>query len=100
MLRPVLELARRQNATYRWGYPLSVMFRRDQRSFTLKSPSDLPGLFTFLAADPIRISNWLMFLPQASNRPGPQPSQRHLQPRPQRQRRRSRAPTPEGSREL
>lgn len=35
MLRPVLDLARQHGTTYRWGYPLSVMFRRDQRSFTL-----------------------------------------------------------------
>lgn len=66
-LRQVLELAHRQDATYRWGYPLSVIFRRNQRSFTLRSPSDLPGLLTFLEADPIRIPNWLMFLPQTSN---------------------------------
>lgn len=35
-LRPVLELARRHDATYRWGYPLSVLFRRGHRSFTLR----------------------------------------------------------------
>lgn len=31
MLKPLLDLARRQDATYRWGYPLSVTFRRNQR---------------------------------------------------------------------
>lgn len=30
MLRPLLDLARRKNGTYRWGYPLSVTFRKDQ----------------------------------------------------------------------
>lgn len=36
--RPILELAKKQGFTYRWGYPLSVSFRGDAGEFTLQSP--------------------------------------------------------------
>lgn len=59
ILKPLLDLAKRKEATYRWGYPLSVTFRRNQRSFTLRKPDALPALFTFLDTEPIEIPNWL-----------------------------------------
>lgn len=37
MLKAVLEVARRQEYTYRWGYPLAVSFRSERASFTLRS---------------------------------------------------------------
>lgn len=62
ILKPLLDLARRHNATYRWGFPLSVTFRKDQRSFTLRSPDSLTALFVFLAAD------WLGYIPRFQGR--------------------------------
>lgn len=62
MLQPLLDLACRLGLTYRGGYPLSVTFRKDQRSFTLRAPADLPALFTFMEMEPISIPNWLPFI--------------------------------------
>lgn len=57
LLKPVLESARRNGFTYRWGYPLAVTFRKAQVSFTLRSPADLPALFTFMNAEPVQVQN-------------------------------------------
>lgn len=93
MLRPVLELARQLNITYRWGFPLSATFHRDHCSFNLRTPNDLPALFWFMETDPFPVQNWLMFLHQMARRAGQGTSWRSTQPRPQRSRRRSRAPS-------
>lgn len=98
MLKPVLELARRQGCTYRWGYPLAVTFRNNATSFTLRSPLDLPALFTFLGSDPIEIPNWLTLVPRPIGRPSLS-AQRCLPRHQQRSSRRSRAPSNEGTRE-
>lgn len=89
ILKPLLDLARRCNATYRWGFPLSVTFIKEQGSFLLRSPDSLPALFNFLGTDPIDIPNWLDYLPRAPGRPN---AMRHLAPRPQRTQRSGRRP--------
>lgn len=89
LLKPLLDLARRSNATYRWGFPLSVTFLKDQKSFLLRSPESLPALFTFLGTDPIDIPNWLDYLPRA---PGRITTSRGQAPQPQRQQRYGRRP--------
>lgn len=99
MLRPLLDLARIQDCTYRWGYPLAVSFRKTNASFTLRTPADLPALFAFLGAEPIQIPNWLIILPRASGRPGTAAQQYSQLPRRQRSRRRARSPSAEGARE-
>lgn len=87
--KPLLDLARRRNATYRWGFPLSVTFHRGQRSFQLRSPEALPALFAFLEADPIALPNWMGYLPRYQGRPS---MQRSTAPRPQRPQRGERCP--------
>lgn len=57
LLRPVLELARQLCLTYRWGFPLTVTFRRDLRYFTLRMPEDLPALFVFMETAPVAVPN-------------------------------------------
>lgn len=99
ILKPLLDLARRKGATYRWGYPLSVTFRKDQRSFTLRNPEALPALFTFLDTDPIDIPNWLGHLPRTQGRPTSSGLGSNLPPRQQRNRRRPRASSQEDTRE-
>lgn len=89
MLKPLLDLARRCNATYRWGFPLSVTFHREQRSFLLRSPENLPALFDFLDTEPIPVPNWLDYLHRA---PGRLHEARDQAPRPQRSRRGGRRP--------
>lgn len=71
MLKPLLEAARQHGCTYRWGYPLAVMFSSNQSSFTLWTPADLPAFFTFLGTDPIPVPNWLLKIPRPMGRSGP-----------------------------
>lgn len=99
MLRPILDLARRQDCTYRWGFPLAVIFRKSASSFTLRTPADLPALFVFLGAEPIHVPNWLAILPRNTGRPGSSALRTNQPPRQQRSRRRNRSPSAEGSRE-
>lgn len=98
-LRPLLDLAREKGCTYRWGYPLSVTFRKESASFTLRTPADLPDLFSFLEAAPIQVPNWLQLLPNPGNRPGQAGSRGFPSARPQRSRRRQRTTSGERSRE-
>lgn len=99
MLRPLLDVARRLNVIYRWGFPLLATFRKEQRSFTLRNPGDLPALFTFLDSDPVPIPNWLMFLPWPVGRASSGVAWRAGQSRPQRSRRRYRLQSQDESRE-
>lgn len=98
LLRPVLNMARQLGATYRWGFPLSVTFRREQRSPTLCMPGDLPAFFLFMDLKPIPVPNWLQLLPQLTNRPGSAAPWRNAQPRPRRAEQRSRRLSPVGPR--
>lgn len=99
ILKPLLDLARRKGATYRWGYPFSVTFRKDQRSFTLRKPDALPALLAFLDAEPIDVPDWLGPLPKPTGRPFMPRMGNNSQPRQQRSRRQSRAPSQEDARE-
>ena len=67
LLRPLLELIRRQEALYRWGYPLSLNVKKEGRNFYLREPSQLPSLFEFLGTTPVEVPNWLD-LPGAAER--------------------------------
>lgn len=90
MLKPLLELARSKGCTYRWGYPLAVIFRTDRASFTLRTPADLPALFDFLEAEPIQVPNWLLRIPRPTGRMGPAMSRSNPSNRSQRSQGRSR----------
>lgn len=87
-LRPVLDLAKQLGFTYRWGYPLSVTFRKDETAFTLQSTTDLPALFRYLETDPIAVPDWLQILLQVMGRSGISTLRGPLPPRQQRGRRR------------
>lgn len=99
MLRPLLDLARRHDCTYRWGYPLAVSFRKENAVFTLRTPADLPALFAFLGVEPIHVQNWLTILPRTSGRPGSSAQQYPQPPRRQWNRRRARSPSADDTRE-
>lgn len=90
-LRPLLDLAKQQGLTYRWGYPFSVLFRGASGSFSLQRPEDLPALFRFMEAEPIQVPDWLQFLPRTSGRSGLLRPRDPLPPRQQRNRRRNRS---------
>lgn len=64
LLRPILDLATQRGCTYRWGYPLVVTIREAMASFTLRTSTDLPALFTFLESDPVQVLDWLAILPR------------------------------------
>lgn len=95
VLRLLLDLAQRRDATYRWGYPLSVTFRNDQRS--LRTLETLPALFNFLGTEPIEVPNWLSLLPRSAGRVDMRVQRGGFPPRQQRGRRRPRVPSPEGA---
>lgn len=59
LLKPVLEAAKHAGITCRWGFSISVTFKKAQQSFTLRTPADLPTLFASLDTDPIKIPHWL-----------------------------------------
>lgn len=45
-------------ATYTWRYPLSRLVKKDNRSFSLFNPSQLPQLFVFLSCQAIKVPDW------------------------------------------
>lgn len=98
LLKPLLEAARNAGITYRWGFPIAVTFKRNQHSFTLRSPADLPALFVFMGIDPIEVPDWLQSLQRTVYRPGPVSRWRSCSPRPQRNHRRSRYTSAEAPR--
>ncbi|PIO28748.1 hypothetical protein AB205_0221580 [Aquarana catesbeiana] len=53
LMRPLLEVIRAAEATYRWGHPFHLIVRRQGAEFYLRSPDQLPDLFSFLAKPPI-----------------------------------------------
>lgn len=99
MLRPLLDLARWMDASYCWGYPLSVTFRKDQKFSTFRVPESLLALFIFLGAAPIPLPNWLVLLPRYSGRPNQSMQGGGFSPRPQRNHHRPRALSPEDNHE-
>lgn len=99
MLKPVLEAARRKGCTYRWGYPLAVILRSAQASFTLRTPADLSEFFTFIDAEPVPVPNWLMRIPRPTGRSGPSTNRSDRSARSQRPRGRSRPAPSTGARE-
>lgn len=99
LLRPLLDLAKQKGLTYRWGYPLSVLFRNSTGSFSLQRSEDLPALFRFMEVEPIQIPDWLQFLPRPPGRSGPLRFRDPMPPRQQRNRRRQRSASVEEARE-
>lgn len=69
MLKPLLDIAQRAGITYSWGFPIAVTFKKQSQFFTLRSPSDLPALFTFFGTDSIDVPDWLQALLSFSTRP-------------------------------
>lgn len=61
-MKPMLEVIRQKGATYRWGFPFSLIIRKDGRVFSLKSPEQLPRAFSFLDAQPVDVGDWYQVL--------------------------------------
>lgn len=70
LLKPVLEVARQAGITYRWGFLISVTFKKAQQSFSLRTPAELLALFVFMEVDPIDVPDWLQLLQHFVPRPG------------------------------
>lgn len=68
LLKPLLEIARSKNISYRWGYPFALTLRKENRSFTLRTPAQLPGVFKFLDCSPVEIPDWMSVLVDTSSR--------------------------------
>lgn len=57
-LKPLLEAATEQGASYRWGYPFRVTFKHRGRALTLRSHSQLQDICEFLGTPLIDIPDW------------------------------------------
>lgn len=99
MLRPILDLVRRHECTYRWGYPLAVRSCKAQSPFTIRSPTELPAFFVFLGADPVQVQNWLQIIPHLPGRSGPNANRNNQPACTQISKWRSRVPSMNRSRE-
>lgn len=77
LLRPLLEVIREAEATYRWGHPFHLIVRRRGAEFYLRSPDQLSDLFSFLAKPAVSVPNWFDYLlsPEALGPPVPRPQQ-------------------------
>lgn len=59
LLRPLLDQIRAKGATYRWGHPFSVIIKKDDHTFALMAPEQLPDLFKFLGSEIVEIPDWI-----------------------------------------
>ena len=66
MLRPMLDKVKQAGGTYRWGYPIAVIIKKNTQSFHLQQPLELPELFKFMEMEEIEVQNWLQHLPGLS----------------------------------
>lgn len=62
LLRPLLEVIREAEATYRWGHPFHLIVRRQGSEFHLHTPDQLPDLFQFIAKPAVSVPNWFDYL--------------------------------------
>lgn len=61
-LKPLLDIARSKGIPYRWGYPFFLTLKKDGRTFTLRTPGQLPGAFRFLDSLQVEIEDWMLLL--------------------------------------
>lgn len=59
LMRPLLDQIQANGATYRWGYPLSLIIKKDERAFILSVPEQLPDLFKFLGSEVVEVPDWV-----------------------------------------
>lgn len=57
-LKPLLEAATKQGASYRWGYPFAVTFRRNGKFLTVRSQDQLSAVFEFLGIKAFEVPDW------------------------------------------
>lgn len=62
LLRPLLEMIREAEATYRWGHPFHLIVRKQGSEFHLRTPDQLPDLFQFIAKPAVSVPNWFDYL--------------------------------------
>ena len=53
MLRLVLDKIKQAGGTYRWGYPIAVIIKRNTQTFHLQQPRELPEMFKFMEMEAI-----------------------------------------------
>lgn len=61
-MRPLLEVIRAAEATYRWDHPFHLNVRKQGSEFHLRSLDQLPGLFSFLNQPAVSVPNWFNYL--------------------------------------
>lgn len=58
MHRPLLDHLRLKGAEYRWAYPISLIIKKDEDTFNLTEPDQLPELFELLGSETVQVPNW------------------------------------------
>lgn len=70
LMRPLLEVIREADATYRWGHPFHLIVKKQGSEFHLCTPDQIPDLFHFIARPAINVPNWFDYL-LSQETPGP-----------------------------
>lgn len=60
LVKPLLQEAIKKGASYKWGYPFSVIFKLNNRTFELRTHSQLDRAFDFLGVDRMDIPDWIL----------------------------------------
>ncbi|XP_066460937.1 zinc finger protein 268-like [Eleutherodactylus coqui] len=69
LIRPLLEAARRADATYKWGHPFHLILQKRGRIYMVRSPMDLEGAFRFLEVPAVPVPDWTEPMDSAPTNP-------------------------------
>lgn len=62
ILKSLLEVIKKEGATYRWGYRLHLIVKKDEWRVTVNSMKDLTNLFGRLKIPELQIDDWMLDL--------------------------------------
>lgn len=62
ILKSLLEVIKKEGATYSWGYPLHLIVKKDEWRVTVNSMKDSTNLFGRLKIPELQIDDWMLDL--------------------------------------
>lgn len=78
IMKPMLQKIVQADATYKWGYPLHLIVKKNNCSYPIFSPSDVPSVLHELGIPPFQPEDWLRELEDSPMPSFPRPrSPRH-----------------------
>lgn len=60
LLQPLTKELRNKNIKYRWLFPLGLLITHLGRSFTIKTPEDIPPILAKLSLEDLQIKDWTL----------------------------------------